>query len=277
MSFWRCGSVPRSILSHQTLQGRRGILGIHQQQNNTQLMTPKYIGMQCIRRNLYGTVSRFSIGQKSPLPPRLLHASAIGLTPKKHQYFSSNRSLQQNATLNVASELNIPSPPSSSPKKKLKRKPARSPAAKTSLRRAAAKAQDEQSGMSSETSENHVTAICVADEFDMDEVVRILRLNGFPINPDSTAFNPDQVIHTRGVNNGDIFVFPSGTLVAWSLPEDSVTDLATKTLFKAAVNPNIKETELENLEFEEDPQRDHSSLKGDIITLGTKASSQSPR
>jgi len=117
----------------------------------------------------------------------------------------------------------------------------------------------------------------VADEFDMDEVVRILRLNGFALDPDATGFLPDQVVHTRGFNNGDIFVFPSGTLVSWSLPEDSFTDLASKTLLGAAINPNIKEVEVENLEFEEDSSRDHSTLKGDIITLGTKVDARNPR
>jgi len=107
--------------------------------------------------------------------------------------------------------------------------------------------------------------------------VRILRLNGFVIDPDTTGSLPDQVVHTRGFNNGDIFVFPSGTLVSWSLPEDSATDLATKTLFAAAINPNIKEVEVENLEYEEDPSRDYSVLKGDIITLGTKAESRGSR
>jgi uncharacterized Rmd1/YagE family protein len=119
---------------------------------------------------------------------------------------------------------------------------------------------------------NMVTAVTVADKFDMDAVVRILRSHGFPINPDETDFDTDQVIHTRGVNNGDIFVFPSGTLVAWSLPEDVVSDLATKTLLPAAWNPHTDQAEVENLEYEEDPKRDTSSIKGDSILLGTKTS-----
>lgn len=108
----------------------------------------------------------------------------------------------------------------------------------------------------------------------MDAVVRILRSHGFPIDPDGTDFETDQVVHTRGVNNGDIFVFPSGSLVAWSLPEDVVSDLATKTLLPAAVGPRIEQMEMEDLEYTEDSKRESSSIRGDVITLGTKANLQ---
>ena len=118
---------------------------------------------------------------------------------------------------------------------------------------------------------NRVTAVSVADQFDMDAVVRILRSHGFPINPDETEFDSDQVIHTRGVNNGDIFVFPSGSLVAWSLPEDVVSDLASKTLLPAAINPHMDQMELEDLEYIEDSKRETSGIKGDIISLGVKS------
>lgn len=104
----------------------------------------------------------------------------------------------------------------------------------------------------------------------MEAVAQILRSHGFSIDPDRTGFEPDQVIHTRGVNNGDIFVFPSGSLVAWSLPEVVVSDLATKTLLPAAMNLHVEQIEMEDLEFIEDSSRDTSLIKGDIITLGTR-------
>jgi len=62
--------------------------------------------------------------------------------------------------------------------------------------------------------------------------------------------------------------------VAWSLPEDVVSDLATKTLLPAAVNPQMDQLEMEDLEYAEDPKRESSNIKGDVITLGTKASVQ---
>lgn len=121
---------------------------------------------------------------------------------------------------------------------------------------------------------SRVTAFSVADHFDMETVIQILRSHGFPIDPDGTGFDTDEVVHTRGVNNGDIFVFPSGSVVAWSLPQDVVSDLATKTLLPAARGSHVDEMEMEDLEYTEDSKKENSSIRGDVITLGTKASSQ---
>jgi uncharacterized Rmd1/YagE family protein len=162
-----------------------------------------------------------------------------------------------------------------------KKKSIRSTAGKTSLRRVAVQAQRSREAASRKEETklgadgiNSVTAMSVADRFDMDEVIRILRSHGFPIDPDGTGFDSDEVIHTRGVNNGDIFVFPSGTMVAWSLPEDVVSNLAIKTLLPAARAPHISQIEMEDLEYAEDATRENSSIKGDVISLGTKSASQ---
>lgn len=163
-----------------------------------------------------------------------------------------------------------------------KRKTIRSPPGKRSLRRVAVEAQrsrDDNLRRQDNATEvvdsgNLVTAICVAEELDMSAVVRILRSHGFPIDPHGTGFPDEQVVHTRGVNDGDIFVFPSGTVVAWSLPEDVAITLATQTLKPAAINPYIDNlVEVEDLEYKEDPTRENSSIKGDLITLGTKMES----
>lgn len=210
-------------------------------------------------------------GITRPLPSRSLHATATSQAPRRRNFFSSNAALRQDASNDASKDL----PPAQ------KRKPVRSPAGKTSLRQVAVEAQrsrentiKRQDAIAQREGNNMVTAISVADQFDMDIVVQILRSHGFPINPDETDFETDQVIHTRGVNNGDIFVFPSGTVVAWSLPEDVVSDLATRTLLPAALNPHINAVEVEDLEYEEDPKRENSSIKGDTIYLGTKTSPQ---
>lgn len=161
------------------------------------------------------------------------------------------------------------------------RKVSRAPAGKISLRRVAAEAQRSRDAALRRKdvshdgqSRNRVTAMSVADQFDMDTVCQILRSHGFTIDPDDTGFDSDQVVHTRGVNNGDIFVFPSGSVVAWSLPEDVVLDLATKILLPAAVNPRIQNIEKEDLEYDEDDTRDNSAVKGDVIVIGTKRAAQ---
>jgi hypothetical protein len=212
-------------------------------------------------------------GHSRPQPLRFLHATAAGQAPRKRNFFSSNAVLQQELAGNIETARDIlPAQ---------KRKPVRSPAGKNSLRRVAVEAQRSRENtirrrdaVRDVEGNNTVTAVSVADQFDMDAVVRILRSHGFPIDPDETGFDSDQVIHTRGVNNGDIFVFPSGSLVAWSLPEDVVSDLATKTLLPAAINPHMDQMELEDLEYTEDPKRESSNIKGDVITLGTKSSVQ---
>jgi uncharacterized protein YpmS len=58
------------------------------------------------------------------------------------------------------------------------------------------------------------------------------------------------------------------------LPEDVASDLATKTLLPAAINPHMDQVEVEDLEYKEDITRDHSSIKGDMILLGTKLDSK---
>ncbi len=181
----------------------------------------------------------FSRGSTSPRrPSRYLHAATAPQAPRKRVFFSSNAILRHEGVLDgdVAEDV-LP---------KRKRKPARSPAGKTSLRRVAVEAQRSRENanrrkkvVTDSEGSSRVTAFSVADQFDMDAVVGILRSHGFPIDPDRTCFDFDQVIHTRGVNNGDIFVFPSGSLVAWSLPEDVVSDLATKTLLPAVISPHM--------------------------------------
>ncbi|KAF8859310.1 DUF155-domain-containing protein [Acephala macrosclerotiorum] len=233
--------------------------------------------MQSFTRQLACPAARRCLnnGAARPQPFRYIHATAAAQAPRKRNFFSSNATLQAEAanTDAVADQ-----PPAQ------KRKPLRAPAGKTSLRRVAVEAQRSREStqrrkdvVSESEGGNRVTAISVADQFDMDAVIRILRSHGFSIDPDETGFESDQVIHTRGVNNGDIFVFPSGSLVAWSLPEDVVSDLATKTLLPAAINPHMDQIEIENLEYTEDIKKESSSIKGDVILLGTKKPFHSDR
>ncbi|CAD6501330.1 BgTH12-01582 [Blumeria graminis f. sp. triticale] len=191
---------------------------------------------------------------------------------QRQSYFSSSK-LYQNDSPKVIETVG-------EERSTLKRKLVRSPTGKSSLRRVAVEAQRSREitqrvkNYDAEHNENkRVIAMSVADQFDMDAVARILRSHGFSIDPDTTEFDTDQVIHTRGVKNGDIFVFPSGSLVAWDLPEDVVSDMATKTLLPAAIDPHIDQIEMEDLGYIEDVKRENSSIKADIITIGTKPSS----
>ena len=81
------------------------------------------------------------------------------------------------------------------------------------------------------------------------------------------ASTPSEVVHAKGVNGGDIFVFPSGTIVTWSLPPDVVT----KQILRAAEEPHSPEMrEVEDLDFTSDTSRAESTMKGDMVVLGTR-------
>jgi uncharacterized Rmd1/YagE family protein len=88
-------------------------------------------------------------------------------------------------------------------------------------------------------------------------------------NPNVTDLPSDEV--------GDIFVFPSGTVVAWSLPDSFTSYFASRTLQPAAVGQHTDNPETENLDFVEDTERENSYIKGDTIVLGTKQNPTDPQ
>ncbi|KAH2828439.1 hypothetical protein KXW08_004447 [Aspergillus fumigatus] len=225
-----------------------------------------------------------------------LHASyPLGL-PRRKDFFSSNAFLSQKQSRNgdLSQEL-------SSETQKQRRRGARNPAAPTSLRRVAVEAQRSKDGILSKAQLKEqgiyqtkaVTAYAVAEQFDIRKVRDILQEKGFEPDPFQTGLFP-QVVHIqvpidsiRRVSNltttdlssdevGDVFVFPSGTVVAWSLPEGFTSFLATRTLLPAAEGAHIDNLETEDLEYIEDPQRENSSIKGDTIILGTKSGNDDP-
>ena len=129
-----------------------------------------------------------------------------------------------------------------------------------------------------------MTAICAAEEYDIQEVARILESLGHTLDPFKTELH-DQVVHVslpvvaNSINGketvstmGDLFVFPSGTVVAWAIPDNLLLGMVSQTLLPAAISPLGKQEE-EDLEYIEDPTRENSSIRGDKIILGTKPQS----
>ena len=132
-----------------------------------------------------------------------------------------------------------------------------------------------------------VTAICAAEEYDIAHVARILEGFGHEIDPYKTELYP-QVVHVALpvqtnptdedeaiYSTGDLFVFPSGTVVAWAIPDNVVSAMVSKALLPAAKHPLAK-VEEEDMEYSEDPKRENSSIKGDRIILGTKTQPSRP-
>ncbi|PWY92428.1 hypothetical protein BO70DRAFT_327578 [Aspergillus heteromorphus CBS 117.55] len=219
-----------------------------------------------------------------------LHASPPLSSPRRKDFFSSNAYLSQKQARNG----DATEEPLLEGQKQRKRS-SRSPAATTSLRRVAVEAQRSKDGIVSKAQLRErgifqtktITAYAVAEQFDIRQVREILQEKGYEPDPYETDLYP-QVVHVqvpldsiRRVSNpnttdlapnevGDVFVFPSGTVVAWSLPEGFTSFLATRTLLPAARGAHLDDLETEDLEFVEDPQRENSSIKGDTIILGTK-------
>lgn len=121
----------------------------------------------------------------------------------------------------------------------------------------------------------------MAEEYDISQVARLLEENGYALDPYETDLYP-QVVHvvvpvqnqtsnqvdpSYGV--GDLFVFPSGTIVAWAIPQNVLSTLISRTLRPAALYP-LEKIEEEDLDYVEDSKKSNSSIKADRIILGTR-------
>jgi len=92
-----------------------------------------------------------------------------------------------------------------------------------------------------------------------------------PPNP-SSIVSQEQELTNQQLDHGDLFVFPSGTVVAWNVPERVALRLVERILPSAAINSQSSsmDIESEDLEYIEDPTKSHSAIYGDTIVLGTK-------
>jgi len=114
----------------------------------------------------------------------------------------------------------------------------------------------------------------VADQFEMARCGRGLTTLNMDFQLTRwTGFDSDQVIHTRGVNNGDIlcsFAIIGGMVVA----RGCRIDLATKTITPSSLESAYGSDGDGRSDYSEDSKRENSSMKGDMIMLGTKSMSQ---
>ena len=127
-----------------------------------------------------------------------------------------------------------------------------------------------------------VTAYCATEQYNVSIAARALEDNGLKVDPFKTLLYP-QVVHSqiepdslileksRATNDGtgDVFVFPSGTVVTWNVPERAASNLVSKVLAPAATSPHMSMVETEHMGYLEDPKTDTSSVIGDTIVLGT--------
>ena len=134
-----------------------------------------------------------------------------------------------------------------------------------------------------------VTAYCAAETYNVHVARGLLRQRGWRDDVWDTRMFP-QVLHVRipitgesllgskgqaedeasVAEQGDVFVFPSGSVVTWNLPDRLGRHLVEKVLLPAAENSHISTLEAEDLEYIEIPTRTTSQIIGDTILLGTK-------
>ncbi|KAI4722722.1 DUF155-domain-containing protein [Aureobasidium sp. EXF-10727] len=171
----------------------------------------------------------------------------------------------------------------------------RSQAAATSLRRVAVEAQRSRESLIRRSGKhrfvdpnvhtNQVTAYCAAEQYNISTATRLIQHQGYHLDPYTTGLYP-QLVHfqipthvsqnepnqERSEAPGDIFVFPSGSLVCWNVPEPVQLDLVHRVLLPAAEAPHLDRIEIEDLAYIEDSSHRTSEIIGDTIILGTKTS-----
>ncbi|KAI9686115.1 MAG: hypothetical protein M1820_010689 [Bogoriella megaspora] len=177
-----------------------------------------------------------------------------------------------------------------------KSKKTRSGDRKTSLRRVAVEAQQSRDKLilgdrklrfvNPDVETKTVTAFCAAEQYSIEDVAATLRRAHFKVDPLDTGLFP-QVVHIRTLEDkiytyamqkppdadeatGDVFIFPSGTMVAWNVPAQT-TQYLLDLIHPLAKGPHSDTMETEDLDYFEDANQLKSRIIGDTIILGTKA------
>ena len=126
-----------------------------------------------------------------------------------------------------------------------------------------------------------VTAYCAAETYNVHVAKDLMKKEGWEADPCNSGLFP-QVLHVqtpswmKDEEGGDVFVFPSGSVVTWNVREKLAHHLVEKILLPAAESSHLDEMEAEDLEYIEDPSSETSQVLGDTILLGTKATSDLP-
>jgi uncharacterized Rmd1/YagE family protein len=184
-------------------------------------------------------------------------------------------------------------PKDDTPKPKPNHKPSRKNTGKpSSLRSVAVEAQRSRSFVKSRGRQRFIdpdadtktlTAYCAAETYDIALAAQLVKAQGYDLDPYQTGLYP-QVIHVhtsdrpsevKDAQKGDIFIFPSGTLVTWNVREREALRLVQQILPPCAENSHLDLLETEDLEYLEDASKSTSEIIGDTIILGTAPPSPS--
>lgn len=141
--------------------------------------------------------------------------------------------------------------------------------------------------MDPEADTKDVTGYCAAETYKLSTARHALQREGYDTDPWKTGLR-SQVLHAQTPNYvvkdedtgeerpqgvGDVFVFPSGCVVTWNVPEKVAHTIVERVLVEAAGSDgHLDRMEIEDLEYIEDPSKETSRIFGNTIILGTKPS-----
>ncbi|KAI5361503.1 hypothetical protein Slin15195_G126180 [Septoria linicola] len=235
-----------------------------------------------VKRSLTTLPSTRSCPVRHLQAPQLHSTTAACARKLPRNHFSSNRVLRQEENAAISGEHK-------------QRKAASKRAANHSLRKVAVAAQSQRNGLirgSGKTryvdphaDTKEVTAYCAAEKYNLSRARWELDREGYQADPFGTNLFP-QVLHVQTPNYittddttgdekprgpGDVFVFPSGCIVTWNVPDKLANNIIERFVPAAAENTGHPDKmEIEDLEYIEDPNRETSRIVGDTILLGTK-------
>ncbi|KAK8175001.1 hypothetical protein IWX90DRAFT_380003 [Phyllosticta citrichinensis] len=216
--------------------------------------------------------------------PAALHRVSRRQYSKDARPFSSNSTRSKEKQIEPESK--DPTPPEEQPKPTNHGKRSRvSSPEKSTLRKVAVEAQRKRlrarTGIR-DMETKKVTAYCAAESYNIEKVLNSVKGEGYELDPYQTGLFP-QVVHIR-INNalestdtGDLFIFPSGTVVAWNIQEKIAFRLVNKTLVPAAEGTELDDMEIEDMAYIENPRSSTSDVSGDTIVLGTSGAEEDHR
>lgn len=252
MSTWRCRASFEVVVDHHDLSFP----------TNTHTSLPPFIlhmasckaatfiaFRSVVKRSLTTLPSTRSCPTRHLQAPQLHSTTAACARKLPRNHFSSNRILRQEEHAAISSEHK-------------QRKATSKRAANHSLRKVAVAAQSQRNGLirgSGKTryvdphaDTKEVTAYCAAEKYNLSRARWELDREGYKADPFGTNLFP-QVLHVQTPNYitpdeatggekpqgpGDVFVFPSGCIVTWNVPDKLANNIIQRFLPAAAGKQN---------------------------------------
>ncbi|KAF2033253.1 DUF155-domain-containing protein [Setomelanomma holmii] len=212
--------------------------------------------------------------------PAKVTSRCLSTTRSRQKKIESTQRQEEGATKDDTAKDNARKPgPNPTRKNAGKTSSLRSVAVEAQRSRSFVKSRGRQRFIDPDADTKTVTAYCAAETYDISAAAKLVKAQGYELDPYQTGLYP-QVIHVqtsdrpsevKDFQQGDIFIFPSGTIVTWNVCEREALKLVQQVLPSAAEGSHLDLLETEDVEYLEDPSKETSEVVGDTIVLGTKA------